>query len=171
MRSPLSRGAADLFHPIRQRRGGDVNNRSDICRMERGVTNKNRKEFFFFFSFFCPFVIPEFNLIMWMCREINLTFLLCNISLSIYSTCNPIPHSSLVSCFLTSSLPFFSVILRWLALSECSTIAFIHSESLMKLQSSTCLRITWQREKATSLSLNASPIHSHDSEVVCLFPW
>jgi len=41
MRSPLSWGTADPFHLIRQRRGGDVNNCSDICQKD------------FHLSFFC----------------------------------------------------------------------------------------------------------------------
>lgn len=108
MRSPLSRGAADPFHPIRQRRGGDVNNHTDICRMEGGGTNKNRKDFL------PPLHYPEFNMVISFLLRIYFTF-------SLFPACSS-PYS----------LP---VTLPWWALSECSTIAFSHSESLIKLQS------------------------------------
>ena len=42
---------------------------------------------------------------MWMCKEINLTFLLCSISLSIYCIPPAIPYSPLVSGLLL--LPSF----------------------------------------------------------------
>lgn len=85
----------------------------------------------------------------------------------LFSPSNLALHFVLVSCLLAS---FLIVTLWWWALSECSPIVFSHLGSLIKLQSSPCLGITQQREKATSLSLNASPIHSHDSKVVHLFP-
>lgn len=162
MRSPLSRGAADPSHPISRRTGGDVNNRSDICRL-RGVTNKKRKAFL---PGTCAYFIPEYNDEDSLENEPSLS-----VSAFIPPTTCPLVRLHVLLLFPDSFLPsFLSITRQWWALSECSAIAFSHSESLIKLQSSPHLGIIWQKEKATSLSLNASPIHSHDSEVVCLFP-
>lgn len=124
MRSPLSQGAADLFHPIIQRRGGDVDNRRNICQTERGVTNKKKERIFFFF-FFSFALSLSWNLIQ-SCESILFLFFLY--------TFIPVAISSLsLSPLFTASL------LRWWALLPCSTTAFSHSESLIKPPHPRCL--------------------------------
>lgn len=93
MRSLLSRGADHLFHPVRQRRGGDVNNLlRHLSPRRRGDDKKRGKVFFFPRP--CEFV----NLITWTCWDINV-LIWAFISPTIILT-----HSSLASCFLASFL-------------------------------------------------------------------